>query len=81
MGGLAAPGRFPMGFTATHDLATDYLVKKSASLQSRDVEIVQKVVDELAESPRLQALAEDVLGQAKQHLADLESLAGDATPT
>ncbi len=81
LGGLAAPGRFPMGFTATHDLSTDYLVKKSASLQDGDVEMVQKVVDELAESPRLQALAEDVLGQAKQHLADLESLAGDATPS
>ena len=78
LGGLAAPGRFPIGFTATNDLSADYLAKKTASLQARDVEIIQQVVDQLTESPRLQALAEDVLGRAKQHLADLEALAGDA---
>ena len=78
LGGLAEPGRFPIEFTANNDLSADYLVKKTASLQARDVEIIQQVVDELAESPRLQALAEDVLARTKQHLADLEALAGDA---
>jgi hypothetical protein len=81
LGGLAAPGRFPIGFTATNDLSANYLVKKTAVLQTRDVEIIRQVVDELAESPRLQALAEDVLGRAKQHLADLEALAGNTSPT
>ena len=78
LGGLAEPGRFPIEFTATNDLSADYLVRKTALLQARDVESIQRVVDELAESPRLQVLAEDVLGRAKQHLADLETLAGDA---
>ena len=78
LGGLAEPGRFPIEFTATNDLSANYLVKKMAPLQTRDVEIIQEVVDELAESPRLQALAEDTLEQAKQHLTDLEALAGIA---
>ncbi len=81
LGGLAVPGRFPIEFTATNDLSANYLVKKTAVLQTRDVEIIQRVVDELAESPRLQALAKDVLGRAKQHLADLEALAGNPSAT
>ena len=80
-GGLAEAGRFPIAFTATNDLSANYLVKKTAVLQTRDVKVIQQVVDELAESPRLQSLAEDVLGRAKQHLADLEALAGNAGPT
>ena len=80
LGGLAKPGRFPIEFTATNDLSADYLVKKTALLYSRDVETVQEVVDKLTESPpQLRALAEDVLALAKQHLADLEALVGDAS--
>ena len=81
LGGLAEPGRFPIEFTATNDLSAHYLVKKTALLQAREIEIIQQVVDELAESFRLQALAEDVLAHAKQHLQDLEALAGNASST
>ena len=79
LGGLAEPGRFPIEFTATNDLSAHYLVKKTALLQAREIEIIQQVVDELAESLRLKALAEDVLSHAKQHLTDLEALAGNAS--
>ena len=81
LGGLAEPGRFPIEFTASNDLSANYLVKKTAVLQARDVEIIQQVVDELAESSRLRALAEDVLAHAKHHLGDLEALAGNAGST
>ena len=81
LGGLAEPGRFPIEFTASNDLSAHYLVRKTALLQAREIEIIQQVVDELAESLRLQALAEDVLAHAKQHLTDLEALAGNASST
>jgi len=80
-GGLAQPGRFPIEFTATNDLSARYLSKKAALLQARDIEIIQQVVDEAAESPRLQALAQDVLTFAKQHLSDLEALSANAGST
>lgn len=78
LNGLAAAGRFPIEFTATNDLSADYLAKKTAVLQARDVDLIQQVVHELAESPRLQTLADDVLAHAKQHLDDLEALACNA---
>ena len=80
-GGLAAGGRFPIEFTAVNDLSANYLAQKTALLQARDIEIVQQIVDELAESPRSRALAEDVLERAKQDLVNLEALVGNATPT
>lgn len=80
-GGLAGGGRFPIEFTATNDLSAGYLAKKTAILQARDIEIVQQIVDELAESPRFRALAEDVLEHAKQHLVNLEALVGNTSPT
>ena len=80
-GGLAQPGRFPIEFTATNDLSAHYLSKKTALLQARDIEIIQQVVDEAAESPRLRALAQDVLTLAKQHLSDLEALSANAGST
>lgn len=75
LGGLAEPGRFPIAFTATNDLSADYLAKKTALLQSRDIKTIQQVVDELADSPHSRALAEDVLAHAEHHLAQLEACA------
>ena len=79
LGGLAEPGRFPLEFTALNDLSAGYLAKKTAALQVRNIEITQQVAEELADSPRLQALAEDMLQLAKQHQSDLEALACSAT--
>jgi len=76
-GGRADPGQFPLEFTAVNDLALEFLVQKALDFQQRDVEAIQRCVDDLAKNPPLRSLAEEVLANARRHLQKLEDLTAD----
>lgn len=73
-GGRAQAGQFPLEFTAVNDLALEFLVQKALDYERRDVEAIQSCVDELAATPPLRPLAEEVLANARQHVHRLEEL-------
>jgi len=72
--GQIAVGQFPLEFTAIHDLALDYLVKRVAQSQRRDIEIIRECVAALADASALRVLAEEILGNAEGHLETLEEI-------
>ncbi len=76
-GGRLEIGQFPLEFTAVHDLAIDFLVRKAAELQRRQVEVVHECTSALATVPRLRSLAEEILGNARGHLETLEETVKD----
>lgn len=68
------PGQFPVGFTGLHDVSVDFLVKRVTELQKRDLHCIEQCAASLAGSPRLRALAEEVLGNARGHLEMLQEV-------
>jgi hypothetical protein len=73
-GGSPEPGRFPIEFTDTHDLAIDYLIREAIGYQKEDIASLEKCVEQLRLSPAAQSLASEALGMAKGHLESLEEL-------
>jgi hypothetical protein len=73
-GGLPDPGRFPIEFTDTHDLAIDFLIREAIGYQKEDIATLQECVERLRLAPAAQALASEALGMAKGHLESLEEL-------
>jgi len=73
-GGRPAAGQFPIEFTGIHDCSLDFLVRRAAEDQRRDLEVIRQCVAALADRPRLQALAEEILGNALGHLETLEEV-------
>jgi bacterioferritin (cytochrome b1) len=73
-GGLPDPGRFPIEFTDTHDLAIDFLILEAIGYQKEDVANLQQCVDALRLAPAAQSLAAEALGMTKGHLESLEEL-------
>jgi hypothetical protein len=67
-------GDFPMVFTDTHDLSLDYLIDELIAYQKQDITAIEKCVSDLASDPAARALAEEVLGNARGHLASLQEL-------
>lgn len=76
-GGRMELGQFPLEFAAFHDLGIDFLVKKAAESQRRQVEIVEECASALNGVPRLRSLAEEILGNARGHLETLEETMND----
>jgi hypothetical protein len=74
-GGLPDPGRFPIEFTDTHDLAIDFLILEAIGYQKEDIANLQQCVDSLRLAPAAQSLAAEALGMTKGHLQSLEELA------
>ena len=68
------PGRFPIYFTAINDVAIDFLLRKVIELQHRDLASIERCAAELAATPELHSLAEEILGNARGHLETLEGL-------
>jgi hypothetical protein len=73
-GGLPDPGRFPIEFTDTHDLAIDFLTREAIGYQKEDVASLQQCVDALRLAPAAQSLAAEALGLTKGYLRSLEEL-------
>jgi hypothetical protein len=80
-GGLPDPGRFPIEFTDTHDLAIDFLIREAIGCQNEDIANLQQCVEALRLAPAAESLAAEALGMAKGHLQSLEELQvrGDAS--
>ena len=74
--GRIQPGQFPMEFTAMHDLGLDYLLKELVDRQQRDVTAIRQHAEALSGSPEVRTLADEILGNARGHLDNLEELAG-----
>jgi hypothetical protein len=74
-GGVVSHGRFPLVYTAWHDLTFDFLVKQMIARQKKDITAIQGCIAQLNGAPPAKALAEEALGAAKGHLESLEELA------
>ncbi len=81
-GGSLASAEFPMDFTDTHDLAIDFLVRRTIEYQKQDIADLERIVDSLRLAPAALPLAEEALGMARGHLQLLDELAEQplATP-
>jgi bacterioferritin (cytochrome b1) len=66
------PGRFPIEFTAVHDLAIDFLLQKVIEQERRDLAAIERSAADLGSTPSLRSLAEEILGNARGHLEILE---------
>lgn len=75
LGGSVEPGKFPLKYTALHDLALDYLLGLVVENQRQLVQTAEACAAELTLAPMARALAEEALGEAKGHLESLEELA------
>lgn len=71
------PGEYPIAFTGWHDLSVEWLVNKLIERQQKTILLIQRIVSELNLAPYAQAVAKEVLGQAKGHLENLQEVAGE----
>lgn len=72
--GLTSPGEWPMAFTGLHDLSVDYLLKLLVERQQRFVPACERLAEQLRMAPYAQAVAREIVGEAKGHLENLEEL-------
>lgn len=70
-------GEFPIIFTGWHDLSVEWLVDKLIERQKKTIAIIEKLVDQLSLAPYAQAVAKEILGEAKGHLENLQEVAGE----
>ncbi len=75
--GPVDPGEYPIIFTGWHDLSVEWLVNKLIERQQKTIAIIEKIVAQLNLAPYAQAVAREVLGQAKGHLENLQEVAGE----
>ena len=75
--GPVDPGEYPIIFTGWHDLSVEWLVNKLIERQQKTIIIIEKIVAQLNLAPYAQAVAREVLGQAKGHLENLQEVAGE----
>lgn len=75
----AAPEGAPFStrFGAMNDLSLPFLLSCVLEYHAHDTEVIRDCRDALTETPRLEALAEEVLGNAFGHLETLRQLAAD----
>ncbi len=78
--GCLHPGQFPLDFTSMHDLSLQWLFRELVERQRRDVAAIRGCVEAAGDCPEARALAEEVLGNARGHLENLEELAADDQP-
>ena len=72
--GNPALGRFPTAFTSLHDLSIEFLMPRIVECQRRDLQAIEQCVHELAGTPMVRPLAEEILGNARGHLDILDAL-------
>ena len=71
------PGEYPIAFTGYHDLSVEWLVNKLIERQQKTIILIERIVGELNLAPYAQAVAKEVLGQAKGHLENLQEVAAE----
>jgi plasmid stabilization system protein ParE len=72
--GQIAPSSFPMEFTDLNLLSLDYLLQELVRHQRLDIETIEDCVADLRGDRPARDLAEEVLGNARGHLENLESV-------
>jgi hypothetical protein len=72
--GLIEPGEWPMAFTGLHDLSVEYLLNLLIERQRKFVPACERLADQLRMAPYAQAVAREIVGEAKGHLENLEEL-------
>ena len=72
--GQIAPSSFPMEFTDLNLLSLDYLLQELIRHQRLDIETVEECVGALRGDREARDVAEEVLGNARGHLENLESV-------
>jgi len=73
-GGPLDAGRFPMEFTDLHDVSLDFLLGEIERRLEQELPELKRSVYELAKTPALHPLADDVRRTAQEHLAMLKQL-------
>jgi hypothetical protein len=73
-GGQVQPGAFPMEFTDLNLLSLDYLVREAINHQKYTIGQIESCVARLAHDAEARHLAEEVLGNQRGHLENLEEL-------
>jgi hypothetical protein len=70
-GGQLIAGEFPVKFAALHDLGSEHLRAELIRYQSRTVDAVELLAEQLPPASFARALAQEALGMAKAHLDSL----------
>ena len=72
--GQIEPSIFPMEFTDLNLLSLDYLLEELIEHQRANIEAIEACRDELAADRPARELAEEILGNSRGHLENLESV-------
>jgi hypothetical protein len=75
-----APGGFPLRFTSLHDCSALYLAGLAAERLQNDLAEIERCVATLAPWTEYEALAEEVLGNARGHLEQLREVSRPRKP-
>ena len=73
-GGRPETGEYKIGYTDTHFLSLDFLIKELVAEQRNHIEMIERDVVRLAHDAEARELAEETLGAARGHLESLEEL-------
>jgi hypothetical protein len=73
-GACADPGPFPLEYTGLNDVSIEYLTNELVDSLQVDIEILREISTQLAATPELHALAEEILGNTIGHAEILEKM-------
>lgn len=73
-GGAVDFGRFPLEFTSMNDLTVDFILRKVHQRLEQKVRAMSRYVDDLADAPSLQPIAEDIQRLTLEHLAAMREM-------
>ena len=76
--GCVEPGQFSLDFTSINDVSIAWLWHRVVELHERDIAAIERCREGLTEAPAVQALVEEILGNARGHLQTLRELADSA---
>ncbi len=76
-GGIVDMGDYPSQFAEMNFLSLDFLLKRVAEYQQRDVDTIRGIVEQLSGNLTAQVLAKESLGAAQGHLKSLEELTAE----
>jgi hypothetical protein len=71
LGDTPDAGHFPARFGAMHDLEMRFLLGRVIEFQEHAIAEMRRCREQLAGAPRLEALADEILGNAQGHLENL----------
>jgi hypothetical protein len=75
LGGQMEPIHFPTEYTAKNDLSLDFLLQEIIDALQQDMASVEYCVAELNGSPSLHSLAEEIYGNTRGHLENMQEIA------